>query len=79
MPHKCIHVSVEGFLGSTYTKTGKVLIIAAAVIVARPTERASVAQGLFFGGSGRRAVAHTRPAFPKNAYGLVGIPLIRGA
>ena len=25
------------------------------------------------------AVAHTRPAFPKNAYGLVGIPLIRGA
>ena len=33
----------------------------------------------FFGGSGRRAVAHTRPAFPKNAYGPVGIPLIRGA
>ena len=33
----------------------------------------------FFGGSGCRAVAHTRPAFPKNAYGPVGIPLIRGA
>ena len=33
----------------------------------------------FFGGSGRRAVAHTRPAFPKNAYSPVGIPLIRGA
>ena len=33
-----------------------------------PTERESVAQGLFFGGSGRRVVAHTRPAFPKNAY-----------
>ena len=33
----------------------------------------------FFGGSERRAVAHTRPAFPKNAYGPVGIPLIRGA
>ena len=33
----------------------------------------------FFGGSGRRAVAHTHPAFPKNAYGPVGIPLIRGA
>ena len=33
----------------------------------------------FFGGSGRRAVAHTRPAFPKNASGPVGIPLIRGA
>ena len=33
----------------------------------------------FFGGSGRRAVAHTRPVFPKNAYGSVGIPLIRGA
>ena len=32
----------------------------------------------FFSGSGRRAVAHTRPAFPKNAYGPVGIPLIRG-
>ena len=33
----------------------------------------------FFGGSGRRAVAHTRPAFPKNAYGPVGISLIRSA
>ena len=33
----------------------------------------------FFGGSGRRAETHTRPAFPKNAYGLVGIPLIMGA
>ena len=33
----------------------------------------------FFGGSGSRAVAHTRLAFPKNAYGPVGIPLIRGA
>ena len=33
----------------------------------------------FYGGSGRRAVAHTRPAFPKNAYGPLGIPLIRGA
>ena len=66
-------------LGSTYTKIGKVLTTAAAVLVPRPTERESVAQGLFFGGSGRRAVAHTRPAFPKNAYGPVGIPLIRGA
>ena len=33
----------------------------------------------FYGGSGRRAVADTRPAFPKNANGPVGIPLIRGA
>ena len=33
----------------------------------------------FFGGSERRAVAHTRPAFPQNAYGPVGIPLIKGA
>ena len=33
----------------------------------------------FLGGSGRRAVAHTCPAFPKNTYGPVGIPLIRGA
>ena len=51
----------------------------ATVFVPRPTERKSVAQGFFFGGSGRRAVAHTRPAFPQNAYGPVGIPLIRGA
>ena len=36
-------------------------------------------KAFFYGGSGRRAVAHTRPAFPKNAYGPVGIPLIRGA
>ena len=48
------------------------------VFVDRPTQRACVAQGLFYGGSGRRAVAHTRPAFAKNAYGPVGIPLIRG-
>ena len=33
----------------------------------------------FFGGSGRRAVAHTRPIFAKNVNGPVGIPLIRGA
>ena len=32
----------------------------------------------FIGGSGRRAGAHTHPAFSKNAYGLVGIPLIMG-
>ena len=37
-----------------------------------------MAQGLFLGGTGCRAVAHTRPAFPKNAYGPVGIPIIRG-
>ncbi len=30
----------------------------------------------FYGGSGRRAVAHTRPAFPKNAYGPVGIVFV---
>ena len=64
MPHKCIQVSEEGFLGSTYTKIGKVLITAAVVFVARPTERTSVAQGLF-SGSGRRAGVHTRPAWPK--------------
>ena len=37
-----------------------------------------MAQGFFVGGTGRRAVAHTRPAFPKNAYGPVGIPLVIG-
>ena len=30
MPHKCIQVSEEGFFGSTYTKTGKVLTTATA-------------------------------------------------
>ena len=33
----------------------------------------------FLGGTGRRAVAHTRPDFAKNALGPVGIPLVRGA
>ena len=47
-----------------------------AVFVARPTERASMAQGLFFGGSGCRAVAHAHPAGSKNALGPVGIPLL---
>ena len=49
MPHKCIQVSAECFLGSTYTKTGKVQPTAAArYFVARPTERASVVQSLFW-------------------------------
>ena len=33
----------------------------------------------FLGGTGRRAVAHTRPEFAKNTLGPVGIPLVRGA
>ena len=37
----------------------------------------SVAQGLFWWVR-CKAVAHTRPAFPQNAYGPVDIPLIRG-
>ena len=36
-------------------------------------------KAFFFGGSGRRAAAHTRSAFPQNAHGPVGIQLIRGA
>ena len=35
--------------------------------------------GPFFGGSGRRAVAHTNPGISKNTYGPGCIPLIRGA
>ena len=50
-----------------------------AVFVACPTKRASMAQGLFYGGSGCRAVAHTHPAVSKNALGPVGIPLLGGA
>ena len=38
-----------------------------------------MAQGLFLGGTGRRAVAHTRPEFVKNTLGPFGIPLVRGA
>ena len=48
-----------------------------AVFDARPTLRACMAQGLFLGGTGRRAVAHTRPEFAKNALGPVGIPPVR--
>ena len=49
------------------------------VFVGRPTLRASMAQGLFLGGTGRRAVAHTRPEFPKmptapSAFPLLGAP-----
>ena len=59
------------------------VITAAAVFVDRPTQRASMAQGLFYGGSGRRAVAHTRPAFPKmpmapSAFSLLGAPQAPG-
>ena len=79
MPHKCIQVSEEGFLGSTNTKAGKVLITAAVVFVAYPTERISVAQRLFFGGSGHRAGAHTRPAWPKIPLAPLASPLASGA
>ena len=59
------------------------VITAAAVFVDRPTQRASMAQGLFYGGSGRRAVAHTRPAFPKmpmtpSAFPWLGAPQAPG-
>ena len=53
------------------------------VFVDRPTLRASMAQGLFLGGTGRRAVAHTRPEFPKmptapSAFPLLGAPQAPG-
>ena len=55
----------------------------AKVFVVRPTLRASMAQGLFLGGTGRRAVAHTRPEFPKmptapSAFPLLGAPQAPG-
>ena len=59
---------------STYTRQ-----VWTAVFDARPTLRACMAQGLFLGGTGRRAVAHTRPEFVKNTLGPFGIPLVRGA
>ena len=52
MPHKCIQVSEEDFLGSTYTKTGKVLPIAA-FISAYITQKA---QGLEVLGEWKGAV-----------------------
>ena len=43
----------------------------------RPTQRACVAQGLFFVGSTQGRCPHA-PGLCKNAYGPVDIPLIRG-
>ena len=77
MPHKCIQVSEAGFLGSTYTKTGKVLTTAAAVFVACSTERASVTQGLFWWVQAQGRSPHA-PGMAKNTFGPVGIPLISG-
>ena len=58
-------------------------MIGTGVFVGRPTLRASMAQGLFLGGTGRRAVAHTRPEFPKmptapSAFPLLGAPQAPG-
>ena len=36
-------------------------------------------KAFFWVGTGRRAVAHTRPEFAKNVLGPVGIPRVRGA
>ena len=44
----------------------------------RPTKRACGAQGLFYGGPTQGRSPHA-PGISKNAYGPVGIPLIRGA
>ena len=35
-----------------------------------------MAQGLFLGGTGRRAVAHTRPEFPKMSTAPLAFPLL---
>ena len=53
------------------------------VFVDRPTLRASMAQSLFLGGTGFRAVAHTRPEIPKiptapSAFPLLGAPQAPG-
>ena len=53
------------------------------VFVGHPTLRASMAQGLFLGETGRRAVVHTRPEFPKmptapSAFPLLGAPQAPG-
>ena len=77
MPHKYIQVSEEGFLGSTYSKTGKVLTTASVVFVARPTEWASVAQGLFCWVRALDRSPHAT-GMTKNTFVPVGIPLIRG-
>ena len=58
-------------------------MIGTGVFVDRPTLRASMAQGLFLGGTGRRAVAHTRPEFPKmptapSAFPSLGAPQAPG-
>ena len=70
-------------LGATQQLEKHSVNTAAAVFVDRPTQQASMAQGLFYGGSGRRAVAHTRPAFPKmptapSAFPLLGVPQALG-
>ena len=49
------------------------------VFVGRPTLRASMAQGLFFRWDRAQGRSPHAPGVPKNAYGPVGIPLIRGA
>ena len=44
--------------------------------IMHPTERTNLAQGRFWGGSGRRAEAHTRPALPKIPLALPEFPLL---
>ena len=78
MPHKRIQVSEEGFLGSAYSKTGKVLITVAAVFIARPIEQASVAQG-FFWWVRKQGKSPNAPGIAQNTDGSVGINLIKGA
>ena len=45
------------------------------VFVIHPTKHTGVAQSRFLGGSGRRAVAQTRPTVPKMPRALSAFPL----
>ena len=79
MPHKCIQVSEEGFLGSMYMKTGKVLTTAAAQYSLHAPPNVQVWHKAFFWWVQTQGWSPHEPSMAKNTYGPVGIPLIRGA
>ena len=74
--HSARSVPAASTAGRNATQQLEKHSVITAVFVARPTQRASMAQGLFYGGSGRMAVAHTRPAFPKMPTAPSALPLL---
>ena len=76
VPHKCIQVSEEGFLGSTYSKTGKVITTAAVRYLLHAPLNVQVWPKAFFWWVRAKGWSPHASGMAKNTFGSVGFPLL---